>query len=162
MFDCGHGPGPAINTEDGGARRAPGTATRGCFAMRGPTARAGERVELIVADVLGQLFAGLAGGAPRSLRAYQEEDALLVVLRVDPGMLEDDGMLRRPGGLGEASLLAMPELVADAVRERCGCELVPGNLSVCSERGLAVFAFSVGDAAAVRSAWEPPVLRMAS
>ncbi|MGH2852480.1 MAG: hypothetical protein ACRDLP_17925 [Solirubrobacteraceae bacterium] len=119
--------------------------------------RAQERIEDVAADVLGVLFAGLAGGPPRSLRAYQEDDALLLVLRVEPGMLDDDGTLRRSRGLGDVSLLAMPELVADGVRERCGRTLVPGNLSACAERGLAVFAFS-----AAADAWGLPGLRLAS
>ena len=126
--------------------------------MRGPMDRAQERIEDVAAEVLGGLFAGLAGGPPRSLRAYQEDDALLLVLRVERGMLEDDGTLRRPGGLGDVSLLAMPDLVADGVRERCGRTLIPGNLSACSSRGLAVFAFSVVS----ESAWGLPGLRMAS
>lgn len=128
------------------------------MAVRGPMDRAQERIEDVAADVLGGLFAALAGGPPRSLRAYQEDDALLLVLRVEPGMLDDDGTLHRPGGLGDVSLLAMPELVADGVRERCGRTLVPGNLSACSSRGLAVFAFS----AAAEPAWGLPGLRMAS
>jgi hypothetical protein len=37
----------------------------------------------------------------------------------------------------------MPGMIASAVEARTGSRLAPGNLSLCSARGLAVFAFSV-------------------
>jgi hypothetical protein len=39
----------------------------------------------------------------------------------------------------------MPDLIAEAVTDATGRTLMPGNLSICAERGLAVFAFSVLD-----------------
>ena len=42
----------------------------------------------------------------------------------------------------QTAFMAMPGMVATAVAARSGAQLVPGNLSVCPERGLAVFAFT--------------------
>jgi hypothetical protein len=128
------------------------------LAMREPMDRAEGEIEHVAAEVLGGLFDGLSGGTPRSVRAYREEDALLLVLRVGPGVIDDDGTLHRRDGLGAVSLLAMPEFVADAVHERCGRTLLPGSLSVCGGRGLVVFAFT----APVEPLWGEAGLRMAS
>jgi hypothetical protein len=42
----------------------------------------------------------------------------------------------------DTAFAAMPGMIASAVEARTGQCLAPGNLSVCAERGLAVFAFS--------------------
>jgi len=102
----------------------------------------GEPVGSVAAAVLASLYAGVAGAPPSALRAYQEEDTLLLLLRFDPALLGGAGAT--PGGsLLDSALDAMPALVAELVHRRTGRTLVPGNLSVSTERGLAVFAFAV-------------------
>jgi hypothetical protein len=91
--------------------------------------------------VLGDLYRAVSGHAPRAVRAYNDEDALLLLLRFEHGALagEQGDALAPPL---EAAFLAMPSMVATAVRTRAGRSLAPGNVSVCVERGLAVFAFT--------------------
>ena len=101
-------------------------------------------VEGVASEILGTLYRGVVGEAPLALRAYRDDDAVMLLLRFDPALLENRGAAPIEP-LIEISFLAMPELVADAVRERTGRTLIPGNLSVCADRGLAVFAFSVFD-----------------
>src|SRR5579871_704857 len=98
-----------------------------------------EPLEAIAASVLESLYAGVVGEPPLALRAYGDEGSVLLLLRFDQGKLEDaSGARFEP--LIDIALMAMPELIADAVHELTGALLVPGNLSVCAERGLAVFA----------------------
>ena len=75
------------------------------------------------------------------MRAYQDEDAILLLLRFDPAETEN-GSLERCSPLLDTAFLAMPGMIASAVEARTGRRLSPGNLSVCADRGLAVFAFS--------------------
>ena len=56
----------------------------------------------------------------------------------------------------ETAFLAMPGMIASAVEARSGHRMVPGNLSVCAERGLAVFAFNAVDEAAELAAGDDP------
>ena len=105
--------------------------------------------------IASDLFQAVTGRAPRTLRAYQDEDALLVLVRFDPDEMRtdpDDGV--EP--LLQTALMAMPGMIATAVQVRSGALLVPGNLSVSPERGLAVFAFT--EAEPVRFA--RPALRL--
>lgn len=92
-------------------------------------------------EVLIDLYRAIAGHTPKAVRVYGEDDALLLLLRFDPSEL---------GGVSEISFeplidttfIALPSMIATAVQRRAGRTLYPGNLSVCAERGLAVFAFS--------------------
>lgn len=103
-----------------------------------------EALDATVAGVLATLYAGLAGSEPLSVRAYRDDDAILVLLRFDP-LAPQIGRDPAPDPLMEVSMLAMPDLIVAAVLERTGERLLPGSLSVSVERGLAVFGFSVLD-----------------
>ena len=101
-----------------------------------------DELDALAGEVLSNLYTAVTGDAPRRVHAYHDADALLLLLRFDPALLSDEG--------GEAfeplldiSFMAMPDLIAEAVHETNGRTLMPGNLSICAERGLAVFAFSV-------------------
>jgi hypothetical protein len=99
-------------------------------------------IDSVAGEALGNLYTAVTGEAPRRLRAYHEDDALLLLLRFDPSLLaEASGEQFEP--LIDISFMAMPDMVAEAVYEATGRTLLPGNLSICPERGLAVFAFSV-------------------
>jgi hypothetical protein len=103
----------------------------------------GQPVEAVAAALLRSLFEGVAGEPPLALRAYHDDDTVLLLLRFDASLFEDTSGIRFEP-LVEISLMAMTELIAEAVEERTGRKLVPGDLSVCAERGLAVFAFALG------------------
>ena len=116
---------------------------------------AGDLAVTVVAD----LYRAVTGRSPRALRAYQDEDALLVLLRFDPQEMHvdpDDGV--EP--LLQTAFMAMPGMVATAVHARSGAQLVPGNLSVCPERGLAVFAFTEAEPVALADPGARPALRL--
>jgi hypothetical protein len=103
-----------------------------------------EAVDLLACEVLADLYRAYCGSSPMAVRAYRDEEALLLLLRFEPDAVEDED----PGAfdpLMSTTLRAMPGLIASAVEARTGCRLAPGNLSLCSARGLAVFAFSVLD-----------------
>ena len=106
-----------------------------------PTPHTADTAGDLAAAVVTDLYRAVTGHAPRALRAYQDDDALLLLLRFDPDELYVDP---RDGvePLLQTAFMAMPGMVATAVRARSGAQLVPGNLSVCAERGLAVFAFT--------------------
>jgi hypothetical protein len=98
----------------------------------------------LASDVLIDLYRAVCGHRPKAVRAYHDDDALLLLLRFDPAELlagdEEDHE-----HLLEGAFVAMPGMIASAVEARCGHRMVPGNLSVCGERGLAVFAFSADE-----------------
>lgn len=92
-------------------------------------------------EVLIDLYHALSGQSPRAVRVYGEDDALLLLLRFDPSELagsSDESF--EP--LIDTTFIALPSMIASAVHRRAGRTLYPGNLSVCADRGLAVFAFS--------------------
>lgn len=100
-----------------------------------------ESVDEIASQALGLLYTDVWGEEPLALRAHRDDDGLLLLLRFDPDLME------RAGGtslepLVDRSFIALPELVAEAVRVRTCQTLVPRNVNVSAERGLAVFAFS--------------------
>jgi hypothetical protein len=101
-------------------------------------------------EVLINLYSALSGHAPKAVRVYGEGDAMLLLLRFDPAELwRSDQISDEP--LAQATFGALPDMIASAVERRQGRVLLAGDLSVCAERGLAVFAFRVvGDAPAVR------------
>ena len=98
-------------------------------------------VGLLATEVLRDLYQAVAGHEPAAVRSYRDEDAILLLLRFEPSALAD-------GDSGDitpfldTAFRAMPGMVASAVEARTGQRLAPGNLSVCADRGLAVFAFS--------------------
>jgi len=99
----------------------------------------------LAGDVLTDLYRAVCGHPPKAVRAYHDDDALLLLLRFDPYEMTDVA----PGGdeqLLAGAFIAMPGMVAAALEARTGRRLAPGNLSVCAERGLAVFAFTAADA----------------
>jgi hypothetical protein len=101
-----------------------------------------EAVDLLACEVLADLYRAYCGAPALGVRAYRDADALLLLLRFEPGSIEPD----EEGDLDpliSAALRSMPGLIASAVEARAGVRLAPGNLSACSARGLAVFAFSV-------------------
>ncbi len=113
----------------------------------------------LAVTIAADLYRAVTGQAPRALRAYQDQDALLVLLRFDPDEMRvdpADGV--EP--LLQTAFMAMPGMVVTAVRARSGAQLVPGNLSVCPERGLAVFAFTETAPAAFADAGAGPALRL--
>jgi hypothetical protein len=103
-----------------------------------------EPVDAVAASALATLYAAVTGQQPRALRAYHEHDTLLMLLRFDRTQLDGVSDWRNEPLL-DSSLMAIPELVAEAVHGRTGHVLVPGNLSISAERGLAVFAFTIGE-----------------
>jgi hypothetical protein len=106
-------------------------------------------------DVLTDLYRAVCGRQPKAVRAYNDDDALLLLLRFEPSEIEDgdqDGLEH----LLETAFLAMPGMIASAVEARSGHRMVPGNLSVCADRGLAVFAFNAVDESAELPADDDP------
>jgi hypothetical protein len=99
-------------------------------------------VGTIASEVLRDLYTVVCGHPPKAVGAYQEDDALLLLLRFDPDAVES-GPAESPESLLETSFAAMPGMIVSAIEARTGRWLLPGSLSVCAERGLAVFAFSV-------------------
>jgi hypothetical protein len=99
-------------------------------------------VGILASEVLKDLYTAVCGHEPLAVRAYQDEDAILLLLRFDPAELERRRS-DRCAPLLDTAFLAMPGMVASAVEARAGRRVAPGNLSVCADRGLAVFAFSV-------------------
>jgi hypothetical protein len=116
----------------------------GTKTMQDQTPNSQESVDpigLLASEVLKDLYRALSGGEPAAVRSYRDEDAILLLLRFDPTELEtspDDGF----APFLDTAFLAMPGMVSSAVEARTGLRLAAGNLSVCPERGLAVFAFS--------------------
>jgi hypothetical protein len=102
-----------------------------------------EEVGLLAAEMMAQLYAVAAGGPPLVSRAYHEEDALLLLLRFDPAHLTDTG---EPGSpLSEAALMALPDMIASAVRSHTNKRhrLIPGSLTISSDRSFVSLGFSV-------------------
>lgn len=113
----------------------------------------------LAVSIAADLYRAVTGRSPRALRAYQDQDALLVLLRFDPQeMTVDPADGVEP--LLQTAFMAMPGMVATAVSARSGAQLVPGNLSVCPERGLAVFAFTEAEPASLARAGARPALRL--
>jgi len=100
------------------------------------TGRSSDAVDAAAIDVLRALFEAITGAPPRTLRAYRDDDALLLLLRYE-GPATDPPV--------EIALMALPALVAEAVAKRTGRNVVGGAVSLCAPKGLAVLAFSVGD-----------------
>ncbi len=101
-------------------------------------------VGLLASEVLRDLYRAVCGSEPAAVRSYRDEDAILLLLRFDPAELET----RQREGFApflDTAFLAIPGMVASAVEARTGLRLAAGNLSVCADRGLAVFAFSALD-----------------
>ena len=98
-------------------------------------------VGLLATEVLRDLYEAVAGHEPAAVRSYRDEDAILLLLRFEPAELAD-GEVEDIAPFLDTAILAMPGMVASAVEARTGQRLAPGNLSVCADRGLAVFAFS--------------------
>jgi hypothetical protein len=99
-----------------------------------------ESVDEIASQALGSLYTEVWGEEPLALRAHRDDGGLLLLLRFDPELME------RTGGTSfepvpDRSFMALPELIAEAVRMRTAETLVPRNVNVSEERGLAVFAF---------------------
>ena len=92
----------------------------------------------LAGEVASDLYFAVSGQRPKTIRAYHDDDALLLLVRFDPAELADGTTL-------ETAFMAMPGMIASAVEARCGQRLAPGNLSVCAERGLAVFAFNAAE-----------------
>ncbi|HUB76138.1 MAG TPA: hypothetical protein VL977_03730 [Solirubrobacteraceae bacterium] len=111
--------------------------------MSEPNAHSSEATLLgeLAREVLIDLYAALSGRSPTAVRVYGEADALLLLMRFDPAELS--GLREMPfEPLIDTTFIALPSMIASAVENRTGRTLYPGNLSVCAERGLAVFAFS--------------------
>jgi len=94
----------------------------------------------LVGEVLTELYETLSGHSPKAVRVYTEDDALLLLLRFDPVELAESADASGEP-LADKTLIALPEMIAAAVQRRAGRTLLPGNVSVAAERGLAVFGF---------------------
>ncbi len=108
-----------------------------------------EAIDFLACEVAVELYRAYCGSRPVAVRAYRDEDgedidALLLLLRFDPDGTDTaaDGAL---DPIVETALRAMPTMISSAVEARTGVRLAPGNLSLCSTRGLAVFAFSIDE-----------------
>lgn len=103
-------------------------------------------VGILATEVLRDLYVAVAGREPAAVRSYRDEDALLLLLRFENDEQGDDDAQNEENEqvspFLDTAFLAMPGMVASAVEARTGQRLAPGNLSVCADRGLAVFAFS--------------------
>jgi len=108
-----------------------------------------QKVEGLAREALAGMFVALTGEPPRTLRTYGQGDALMLLLRFDP-QLVGGGDDPEAEARMDTSLMAMLELIADVVSARSGCEVVPGNLSVCAHTGLAVFAMRLAGEEAER------------
>jgi hypothetical protein len=102
-----------------------------------------EEIGALAAELLGQLYELAAGGPPRVVRHYHEDDALLLLLRFDPTHLSGSDTPGSP--LSEAALMALPDMIASAVRARCAGDhrLIPGSLTISSDRSFVSLGFSV-------------------
>jgi hypothetical protein len=98
----------------------------------------GERVGAFAASVLADLYAVVHGERPVGVRAWCDDGALLMLLRLAGPMPFTGGQRAHPGKLPYE---AIPELVAAAVRLQTGCELAVGSWSVESDLGLVTFVF---------------------
>jgi len=102
-------------------------------------------VDDLAVEILTDLYGAVCGSPPKAVRAYHDEDVLLLLLRFEPDEFAEgpDDTLEP---LLDTAFLAMPGMIASAVLARTGRCLFPGNLSVSPERGLAVFAFNTMEA----------------
>jgi hypothetical protein len=98
-----------------------------------------QAVDLLACEVLADLYEAYCGSRPLAVRAYRDEEAMLLLLRFEPGSIDAE---TQADPFVSAALGAMPGLIASAVEARIGRRLAAGNLSICSQRGLAVLAFS--------------------
>jgi hypothetical protein len=98
----------------------------------------GERVGAFAASVLEDLYAVVHGERPVGVRAWCDDGALLMLLRL-AGPMPFGGAQREHQG--KLPYEAIPELVAAAVRLQTGWELAVGSWSVESELGLVTFVF---------------------
>jgi len=103
-----------------------------------------DRVAELASDMLADLYRAVCGHQAMAVRAYHDDDALLLLLRFDPCELTDDGDVEQAL---ESAFGAIPDMIAAAIEARSGVRMAPGNLSVCADRGLAVFAFSATEEA---------------
>jgi hypothetical protein len=103
----------------------------------------------LLRELLADLYHALSGHAPKAVRIYGDGDALLLLLRFDPAELWGGDQISSES-LIEATFVALPDMIASAVERRQGRILEAGDLSVCTERGLAVFAFRALEAAPAR------------
>jgi len=115
----------------------------GSSAVSPPNAHSPQATALgeLAREVLIDLYAALSGHTPKAVRVYGEDDALLLLLRFDPRQLTGLSETQFEP-LIDTTFIALPSMIAAAVERRAGRTLYPGNLSVCADRGLAVFAFS--------------------
>jgi hypothetical protein len=99
----------------------------------------------LAGEVLTDLYKAVCGHQPEAVRVYQQDDALLLLLRFEPDAIGSGDPSARSESMLDTAFLAMTAMIASAVEARSGRQVFPGNLSLCAERGLAVFAFSVID-----------------
>jgi hypothetical protein len=97
------------------------------------TLRGSDDVGAIAVELLDVLFRDVTGSQPTAVRAFRDGDALLLLLRFRADRPRDPPV--------DAALMALGQLVGDAVRIRTGRVLEAGAVSLSAARGLAVFAF---------------------
>ena len=105
------------------SRRASGRGNR-CSGWSRPE-QSEDAVDAAALDALRALFEALTGAPPRTLRAYRDDDALLLLLRYEDSC-------DRPAGRDRAD--GTPALVAEAVAQRTGRHLVSGGVSLCAPK----------------------------
>ena len=98
----------------------------------------------LAGDVLADLYRGVCGHDAAAVRAYHDGEALLLLLRFDPDEMAEVTAADFDSEL-EGAFAAMPGMIVSAVEAGSGYRMRPANLSVCADRGLAVFAFSAVD-----------------
>jgi hypothetical protein len=95
----------------------------------------------LAGGVLAELYRAVCGHDAAAVRAYHDDEALLLLLRFDPDEMAEVVAADSDDEL-EGAFVAMPGMIVSAVEAGSGHRMRPANLSVCADRGLAVFAFS--------------------
>lgn len=98
----------------------------------------------VASGVLADLYRAVCGHQAKAVRAYHDDAALLLLLRFDPAEMADLAA-DDSEHLLEGAFDAMPGMISSALEARSGRRVTPGSVSVCAERGLAVFAFGTPD-----------------
>jgi hypothetical protein len=91
-----------------------------------------ESIGEFAAQALADIHISLYGHAPEATRAWTDDDAILLVMRLGP-----DSPIRR----GAPPLTSIQRLVGAAVYRRTGVSLRTGGTNVDAQRGLVVLAF---------------------
>src|SRR5579872_1064031 len=110
------------------------------------TVRGTSDVGATAVEVLRALFESVTGAPPSTLRAYRDDDVLLLLLRFPPSGDADPPFA--------VALPALAQLVSEAVAARTGEAISAESVNVNDAKGLAVLAFAAeAPAPAVDGVW---------